>query len=166
MSWDIAHKEIVSLQYVLAWENDLVDWSVWLLLFFFKWSTLKITWDIDHKKMFLSSMDFSVCLKTTNGKKMLGTLITRNFFLFGKGLPMFLYMVKSRTSFPVRSMRKWLRTLTTRKWFISTIGFLCVFKLPAWENNFEHWSQINGFSPLWVLLCVFNSSAVENDLQH
>ena len=43
---------------------------------------------------------------------------------------------------------------------------LFCFILPFFENDLVHWSQGHGFSPVWVLLCFFKLRPSENDLVH
>ena len=75
--------------------------------------------------------------------------------------------MSSSMHFQITSLRKWLGTLTTRKWFLSNMSSTMLLQtVPPSENDLVHWSQRNGFSPVWVLLCIFKMPPSENDLVH
>ena len=52
----------------------------------------------------------------------------------------------------------------------TVVGFCFIITLTTWVtlylNDLEHSLQINGFSPEWVLKCVFRALEVVNDLEH
>ena len=106
------------------------------------------------RKRFFTTLCSFMQLKITSGRKWLGTLITRKWFLSS---------MSSAMCFQITRLKKWLGTLTIR---ICISFSLCFFILPYTENDLVHWSQGNGFSPVWVLLCFFKLQPSENDLVH
>ena len=125
----------------LSCENDLVHWP-------------------QGKGFSPTSMCSFVHLLTTSYWKLLWAMISRKRFITSMGS--FVYL-------QITNLWKWLGALITGKWFLTymcsfvhiqiTTYYVCVrlwfIKLPHFENVLWHWMQINGFSPVWVLLYLY-----------
>ena len=132
---------------------------------------IKSLWRLITMKLFLSNINSSMHFQIPSLRKWLGTPTTRKWFLC---------IMCSFVLLFIAIFWIWLGTLITRKWFLSSmsssmlfqtvtfwkwLGTLittdwvlpCFFISPAWENDFEYWSQGNGFCLMCVLLCYVNS---------
>ena len=44
--------------------------------------------------------------------------------------------------------------------------FICRLRVPFRANAKLHWGHLNGFSPVWIRLCLFNAPLLLNDFEH